>query len=110
MKQFKNTGFWKCSIEEFRYLLDIPEHYKMINIDNWSVSQKFRLLLSNFFVSFFYGFLLTSLVHNQIPFLNYILTNRKLVFNLFVQGLGTLQFLLLKTSFYKNDIFNLHSF
>ena len=25
MKQFKNTGFWKCSIEEFRYLLDIPE-------------------------------------------------------------------------------------
>lgn len=30
----------------------------------------------------------TSLVHNQIPFLNYILINRKLVFNLFVQGFG----------------------
>ena len=27
----------------------------------------------------------TSLVHNQIPLLNYILTNRKLVFKLFVQ-------------------------
>ena len=33
MKQFRKTGFWKCSIEEFRYLLDIPESYKMINID-----------------------------------------------------------------------------
>ena len=33
MKQFRKTGFWKCSIEEFRYLLDIPKSYRMINID-----------------------------------------------------------------------------
>ena len=38
--------------------------------------------------SLFYCIPFTSLVHNQIPFLNYILTNRKLVFNLFVQGFG----------------------
>lgn len=33
MKQFKNTGFWRCSIDEFRYLMDIPESYKIVNID-----------------------------------------------------------------------------
>ena len=33
MKQFKNTGFWRCSIDEFRYLMDIPENYKITNID-----------------------------------------------------------------------------
>ena len=38
--------------------------------------------------SLFYCIPFTSLVHNQIPFLNYILTNRKLVFKLFVQDFG----------------------
>ena len=33
MKQFKNTGFWRCSLDEFRYLMDIPESYKVVNID-----------------------------------------------------------------------------
>ena len=33
MKQFKNTGFWRCNLDEFRYLMDIPESYKVVNID-----------------------------------------------------------------------------
>jgi len=35
MKQFRKTGFWKCSIEEFRDLLDIPEKYRIIDIDKY---------------------------------------------------------------------------
>ena len=35
MKQFRSTGFWKCSIEEFRNLLDIPEKYRITDIDAW---------------------------------------------------------------------------
>ena len=38
-------------------------------------------------------FLLLHLVHNQILFLNYILTNRKLVLKLFVQDFGYIQIL-----------------
>lgn len=33
MKQFRKTGFWRCSLDEFRYLMDIPENYKITNID-----------------------------------------------------------------------------
>ena len=35
MKQFRSTGFWRCSIEEFRNLLDIPEKYRITDIDAW---------------------------------------------------------------------------
>ena len=35
MKQFRSTGFWKCNIEEFRNLLDIPEKYRIIDIDKY---------------------------------------------------------------------------
>ena len=35
MKQFKNTGFWNCSLENFKHLLDIPATYRMIDIDTW---------------------------------------------------------------------------
>ena len=35
MKQFRGTGFWKCGIEEFRNLLDIPEKYRITDIDAW---------------------------------------------------------------------------
>lgn len=35
MKQFRKTGFWRCSIEEFRNLLDIPEKYRIIDIDKF---------------------------------------------------------------------------
>lgn len=33
LKQFRLTGFLKMDIERFRYLMDIPESYKMGNID-----------------------------------------------------------------------------
>ncbi|WP_414840404.1 replication initiation protein [Carnobacterium sp. TMP28] len=33
IKQFKSTGFYKVKIEDFRERLDIPESYKMGNID-----------------------------------------------------------------------------
>ena len=35
MKQFKSTGIWRVSIEEFRKLLDISEKYKIGEIDKW---------------------------------------------------------------------------
>ena len=35
MKQFRSTGFWKCNIEEFRNLLDIPEKYRIVDIDKY---------------------------------------------------------------------------
>ena len=33
MKQFRNTGVWNVSLEEFKRVLDIPEKYKMTMID-----------------------------------------------------------------------------
>ena len=33
MKQFRKTGFWKCNLEDFKRLLDIPEKYRIIDID-----------------------------------------------------------------------------
>ena len=33
MKQFKTTGKWIVSLEEFRRLLDIPEKYRISHID-----------------------------------------------------------------------------
>ena len=33
MKQFKNTGFWKVSLEEFKRVMDIPERYSVDAID-----------------------------------------------------------------------------
>jgi plasmid replication initiation protein len=35
MKQFRTTGIWKVSIEEFRRLLDVPANYRICDIDNW---------------------------------------------------------------------------
>ena len=35
MKQFRSTGFWKCNIEEFRNLLDIPEKYRIVDVDKY---------------------------------------------------------------------------
>lgn len=34
MKQFRYTGFWKCSLEEFRRYLDIPVAYEINKIDS----------------------------------------------------------------------------
>lgn len=33
LKQFRQTGYWRTPVEEFRTLLDIPEGYKMDAID-----------------------------------------------------------------------------
>lgn len=33
LKQFRQTGFWKVHIDEFRELLDIPKSYRMSDID-----------------------------------------------------------------------------
>ena len=35
MKQFKSTGIWRVSIEEFKKLLDVSEKYKIGEIDKW---------------------------------------------------------------------------
>ena len=35
MKQFKSTGIWRVSIEDFRKLLDVSEKYKIGEIDKW---------------------------------------------------------------------------
>ena len=35
MKQFKKTGFWKCSIKKLKNLFDIPEKYRITDIDTW---------------------------------------------------------------------------
>ena len=33
LKQFESTGKWKIHIDEFRRLLDIPDTYRMCDID-----------------------------------------------------------------------------
>lgn len=33
MKQFRRTGFWKVSLEEFKRVLDIPENYNIADIN-----------------------------------------------------------------------------
>lgn len=35
MKQFRTTGTWNVSIEDFKRLLDIPNSYKISDIDKW---------------------------------------------------------------------------
>ena len=34
LKQYRKTGFWKVSLEDFKSLLSIPESYQASNIDN----------------------------------------------------------------------------
>lgn len=33
LKQFRSTGYYKIAVDEFRYLLSIPDTYRMSNID-----------------------------------------------------------------------------
>lgn len=35
MKQFRNTGFWRINLEDFKRLLDMPENYRLCDIDKW---------------------------------------------------------------------------
>ncbi len=51
LKAFRNTGFWEVSIEEFRYLLDVPESYLMHNIDK-RVLKPIKKELSDIFFNF----------------------------------------------------------
>lgn len=33
MKQFRSTGFWSINLDEFKRLMDIPQNYRMCDID-----------------------------------------------------------------------------
>ena len=35
LKQFKSTGFWKIKIEDFKELLNVPNKYRMSDIDKY---------------------------------------------------------------------------
>lgn len=35
LKQFRTTGYWTVKIDEFRRLLDVPDSYRMSEIDKW---------------------------------------------------------------------------
>ena len=35
MKQFKSTGKWNISLEDFKRIMDIPVNYRMCDIDVW---------------------------------------------------------------------------
>ena len=35
MKQFRSTGFWRVSIEEFRRMMDVPKTYQITNLDKY---------------------------------------------------------------------------
>lgn len=38
MKEFRTTGIWKISLEEFKQQLDIPQNYRTTDIDKWVLS------------------------------------------------------------------------
>ena len=45
LKQYRKTGFWKVSLEDFKSLLSIPESYQASNIDNRVLNQVMKELL-----------------------------------------------------------------
>lgn len=51
LKQFKSTGFWKIKIDDFKELLNIPEKYRMSDIDKY-VLKISRSELENHFKNF----------------------------------------------------------
>lgn len=51
LKQFKSTGFYTVKMDEFRELLDIPNSYKMGNIDQ-QILNPIRKELSQYFEPF----------------------------------------------------------
>ena len=51
LKQFKSTGFWKIEINNFKELLNIPEKYRMSDIDKY-VLKISRNELENYFNNF----------------------------------------------------------
>ena len=51
LKQFKSTGFWRVKIDDFKELLNIPEKYRMSDIDKY-VLKISRNELKNYFKDF----------------------------------------------------------
>ena len=51
LKQFKSTGFWKIKINDFKELLNIPEKYRMSDIDKY-VLKISKNELKNYFKDF----------------------------------------------------------
>ena len=58
MKQFRNTGLWKVSLEEFRRVMGIPEKYKMDSIDKFvftpimtELGEKYNLKITKLFTN-----------------------------------------------------------
>lgn len=51
LKQFRKTGFYRVSVDEFRRLMDIPESYKMYNIRQ-RVFEPVNKELSRYFKNF----------------------------------------------------------
>lgn len=48
MKQFRSTGIYKVTIEEFRRMLDIPTSYKISEIDKWVLKPILKELKPNY--------------------------------------------------------------
>ena len=51
LKQFKSTGFWRVKIDDFKELLNIPEKYRMSDIDKYILKIS-RNELKNYFKDF----------------------------------------------------------
>ena len=51
LKRFRDTGFWIVKIDEFRRLLDIPESYRMCDIDQ-KVLKPIKTELKQYFSNF----------------------------------------------------------
>ena len=85
MKQFKSTGKWNISLEDFKRIMDVPVNYRMCDIDVWvlkpiqkELGDKFKLKIKKIYskksrgrpsVS---GFEFTfSNVNLNIPFFDY---------------------------------------
>ena len=51
LKRFRDTGFWIVKIDEFRRLLDIPESYRMCDIDQ-KVLKPIKTELKKYFSNF----------------------------------------------------------
>lgn len=55
MKQFKSTGKWNISLEDFKRIMDVPVNYRMCDIDVWvlkpiqkELGDKFKLKVKKY--------------------------------------------------------------
>lgn len=56
MKQFKSTGKWNISLEDFKRIMDVPVNYRMCDIDVWvlkpiqkELGDKFKLKIKKIY-------------------------------------------------------------